>query len=103
MIVPHKQGSKQMTSSIQWETPPAPRRGREVQDHSAFAETLRSRPSQWARDPRVFPSKSTAYTAAASICHGRAKAFRPAGTFEAVTRTIDGESVVYARFVGDKS
>jgi hypothetical protein len=38
---------------------------------------------------------------ASSINNGRPVAFRPARSFEAVVRNVDGELVVYARYVGD--
>ncbi|MFE7659656.1 hypothetical protein [Streptomyces celluloflavus] len=58
--------------------------------------TLRQRPGQWAIVERGRQS-----SARASRIKGRLVLFRPAGSFEATTRTVDGEMRCYARYVGE--
>ncbi|MEU3710516.1 hypothetical protein [Streptomyces catenulae] len=72
--------------------------------HSRIAEQLKAHPRQWGVVQRPATIKRAA-AAAQAIKTGRLPAYGPAGTFEAVARTItDGGRVehrVYARYVGD--
>lgn len=69
---------------------PAPGRIPDGYAHAAVAETLRSRPGWWA----MLPDLPQAYSA--QIAAGVNVAYRPGGSFEAVSR----QGVVYARYVG---
>lgn len=78
-----------------WENPPQPGAGRrrsrsDERPWYQAADAMRERAGDWARLAPHVPLQ-TAY----DINNARLSAFRPAGTFEAVTR--DGR--VYARFV----
>lgn len=84
---------------IKWEEPPK-RQGGTYGKNAQIAEQLRERPETWALVASYAHSGS-----AASIAHqvrrGTLNAYRPRGSFEAVTRTVDGEHRVYARYVGE--
>jgi hypothetical protein len=85
---------------IRWEGPPEDQRSRKLQgrlDHDEIVEELRSNPGQWG-----LISVNSAGLASA-INQGRMSAYRPAGTFFAVARLVDGEHRCYARYVGDPS
>lgn len=89
-------------SEIKWEDPPRvdayPRGGKGK--HAAIAEQLKARPGVWGR---VFSSASAESARSMAYFINRAvrvKAYEPAGSFEAVSRKIDGETHVYARYVG---
>ncbi|MGW7435673.1 hypothetical protein [Streptomyces sp. NPDC054849] len=67
--------------------------------NAAIADQLRTRPGQWAH----IDSKGTRASAASTaylVNNGRLGAYAPAGTFEAKSRTVDGEYRVYARYIG---
>lgn len=88
-------------AGLVWEDPPPDSRGRrpgwaDEDDHDAFAAALRARPMRWARLPLTSAGTGTA----ACIVMARLVAYRPARSFEAVRRTVDGRSYVYARYVG---
>jgi hypothetical protein len=82
--------------------PLPPHRGRKrtgyVRKHAAIAALLRERPGDWARILTLSANNSAAAMAYA-ITAGKLSAY-PAGAFEAKSRTVDGESRVYARYVG---
>jgi hypothetical protein len=63
------------------------------------AEELRSHKGQWAI-LKTYPKGPKAGALAQSVKAGKLAAFRPAGSFEAVARTVDNEGHVYARYVG---
>ncbi|MFI5803377.1 hypothetical protein [Streptomyces sp. NPDC051561] len=65
---------------------------------TCIANTLMEHPGRWARIQRHDKSTQAA-TAAYKINHGLLAAFRPAGRFEAASRTVKGEYLVFARFV----
>lgn len=67
--------------------------------HEAIAEQLRARPDEWAHI-LTFPTINSASSTAYSIRKATRKAWGPAGSFEAKSRTVDGEFRVYARYVG---
>ncbi|MBA2951458.1 hypothetical protein [Streptomyces himalayensis] len=88
---------------IRWEEPPRVHsypgggRGR----HAEIAAQLKERPGEWAK-VLTFASSETARSMAYSIRYAaRLAAYRPAGAFEAVSRKVDGETCVYARYVGE--
>jgi hypothetical protein len=72
------------------------RRSREL---AALAAALMGSPGEWAR-VGVYGTAEVSRSTATHIKKGRIAAFTPAGAFEAVARTVDGEHRVYARFVG---
>lgn len=81
---------------VVWEEPPTDGRastnwGR--LDHDAIAALLRRFPGRWARI-----CNAPAFSASA-ITKGQQRAYRPGGSYEAVTRL----GVVYARYVGGES
>lgn len=62
------------------------------------ADALKANPGEWALIGRKSPST------AAVIKNGLTKAFRPAGSFDSVTRNGDGRKAdIYARYIGDAS
>lgn len=93
-------------SIIRFEDPPAPAhpryapRSRDVAPD--VAAELKAAPEDWALLKEFTEQRAgTARSAAAVINGGRIPAYRPAGAFEAVTRTVGGEVRLYARYVGD--
>lgn len=70
--------------------------------HTAIAAELKARPGEWARI-ETSTSPNAASSMANHISGARLKAYAPAGSFEAVSRTVDGEYRVYARYVGAAS
>jgi hypothetical protein len=70
--------------------------------HEAIAAELRARPGAWAHILTV-AAQGTATSMAYMVRVARFKAYGPAGTFEARSRTIDGEFRVYARYVGKEA
>lgn len=89
---------------VRSEDPPPTARRQPSDSRSAFwravAEQLREVPGKWAL---VCDESEWGYAGgiAGQIINGRLAAFRPAGTFAATTRTVDGKYRVYARFIGD--
>lgn len=91
-------------NEIRFEPLPEQRRKSEhplplVRFHMRAAEAMRSRPGEWAA-LRTAPSLTAARQAAYAISRGDLTAYRPAGHFEAVARTVDDEHRVYVRFIG---
>lgn len=84
-------------NGIVWEEPYG-RAGRT--EWQPIAEALRARPREWAR-VKTGAKKSTGATLAARIKTGAIAPFRPAGAFEAKSRTIEDGTAVYARYVGE--
>lgn len=90
-------------SVIRWEEPPpatygGPGKGKPVVAHELIAIQLRRRPGVWAL---VLEGGSHA-SAASLISHGRIRPYAPAGSFEAVARTVNGMQSIYARYVGEQ-
>ena len=86
-------------SGLIWEEPPsAARRTRTAWER--VADDLRARPGEWARI-RDGLNGANAGTIAHRIRTGFYRGFRPAGDFEAVSRTQGTASAVYARYLGD--
>lgn len=68
-----------------------------------IAAALKAAPDRWALIGK-HPSSGRAAGTATSYRRGIIVAFRPAGSFEAVSRKIaDGEYGVWVRFVGDSA
>lgn len=87
---------------VRWEDPPPARGTRQARSrwHRIAAE-LRANPGQWAV-VATYPSMSARSTAV-KINAGKVAAMRPAGHWEACTRTVEGETRIYARYVGGGS
>lgn len=64
------------------------------------AKKLRENPGQWAVVVKC-STRSSAASMATAIRRGRTSTWQPAGDFESVTRTVDGEHLVYARYLGE--
>lgn len=88
-------------SVIRWEDPP-PRnhdqrgRAKHVIAHELIAFQLRRQPRKWG----VVFEATSATGPAQLIREGRLAPYRPAGSFEAALRVVDGVNVTYARYVG---
>lgn len=94
-----------MSAEVEWaDPPPDPRRSSSAEGkrYTEFAGTLKANPGRWARFPYDY-SDGGACVAQQKIKNGRAEYWRPAGSFEATTRQIDGRRVVFVRYVGDPS
>lgn len=86
-------------SEVAWEDPP-PIQGSTQPVGIDIANMLRTSPGRWARiGERETPG--SARSRAHQIRQGVLAAYRPAGHFEAVARTVDGAYVIYARYVGE--
>lgn len=91
-----------MRDEVTWDDPPEVRDGGQpYRYHSRWrriSDQLRAKPGEWAvvtvADSSA-KSGNTAYQIRTGVCAGM-----PAGEFDAVARTVDGEHRVYARFVG---
>ena len=85
---------------LRWEDPPPQRRGGRRSNHfpaELVARDLRSKPGEWA----VVEESPNRLNLASHIRGGMYPAFRPAGSFDAVSRTDeDGVVRTYARYVG---
>lgn len=87
-------------SEFRFEEPPADgRTTKKGRDHFKAAAAMQERPGEWAMI-RTAATSQGARNAAHQIRGGRILAYLPAGTFDAVSREIDGEFRVYARFIG---
>jgi hypothetical protein len=87
---------------IRFENPPPRGSGREWSPkgtHEGIASRLKKKPLKWAHIQTLSTVQSAANQADA-VRGARLVAYGPAGSFEAVSRTVDGEHRVYARFVG---
>jgi hypothetical protein len=92
-------------SGLKFETPPAAERSNANADqYAAEAAELRANPGAWAVLKEFTGegsgARSGAWRLASRVKKGEIKAFAPAGSFEAVTRS-NGHSKVYVRFVGE--
>lgn len=86
-------------SEFRFEEPPADGRAGRGYDHGAAAAAMRERPGAWALI-RTTQTSQAARSAANLIRNGRLAAYLPAGSFEAMSRTVNGEFRIYARYVG---
>ncbi len=89
-----------MSAIVRFEELPAD--GRKKYDWAAIGAALKKRPQRWAV-VMVCETQPLAGTHAKNVRRGVPSALRPLGIFEAVSRTIDGEHRVYARWVGEPS
>lgn len=85
-----------MRTNVRFTTPPEPNRTR--RDWKVIADTLRSRPGEWA-----LVARNADRSTAVFIKKARLTAFAPAGSFDAITRKEEGDeggrASVYARFL----
>ncbi|MGW8329427.1 hypothetical protein ACWGLE_16135 [Streptomyces sp. NPDC055897] len=70
--------------------------------HADAARKLKAQPNEWARVQKR-KKRGDAATAAYQIRNGLLAAFRPAGAFEAKSKTVGDDYFVYARYVGGAS
>lgn len=68
--------------------------------HADTAKKLKAQPRAWARVQQR-RTRGDAASAAYQIRNGILAAFRPAGSFEAKSKTVADKFFVYARYVGD--
>lgn len=97
-------GGVNAATVLRWEAPPPDARGRMSpvrsprRDYTAIAAALRERPGEWAVVAEI------PYIGGANLVtrinRGAGPDWRPAGSFEATCRYVDGTTVVYARFLG---
>lgn len=94
---------------LRWEDPPTahsaagkPKQPRRTDKWRTVAAELRARPGEWAvlLEAERFGNGGGI---AGKIKAGDLAAFRPAGSFDATTRTVDGLYAVYARYIGEDS
>lgn len=92
---------------LRWENPPPrsprgnPNPGLAAPEskYAPAAAELRERPGEWGL--LFVGSKATAASLGNIIRSGVIAAFRPAGDYDAVTRTVAGRTRTYARYLGD--
>lgn len=87
-------------SSVEWADPPPDNRGR-PKNHKEIAAQLKANPGVWAKVAAYSKAPSSA-TTAHIIRTARFKSYEPAGSYDAVARTVDGVHWVFARYVGEK-
>jgi len=83
---------------LEWEQPP-PTAARRGSKWDATAAALKNKPGKWACIGRDVPT-----TIVTTINRGELRCFKPAGSFECVTRnhTSRWQADVYARYVGEQ-
>lgn len=86
-----------MPEEVVWSDPPAAAGTSATTSRQRKAAALRERPGQWAIIARGGDNRRTLVTA---IRTGKVPAFMPTHDWEAVSRKVGGEVVVYARYVG---
>jgi hypothetical protein len=94
----------EVRSVIRWEDPPPRHRSVGRLDWSTVADELEGNPARWALVHEASiadPDVRTARGIASGINTATLTAFRPAGTYEAVSRMINNRCFVYARYVGE--
>lgn len=89
-------------NAIVWEEPPPSTIRRRLLNTSPLVAELKANKGLWAR-LAGYDKESTAQNLARRISKGRNAWARPAGTFEAVMRRVDGKAVVYVRYVGQSA
>jgi hypothetical protein len=87
-------------SALKFEGPPPSKFTSPRGHHTEAAKELKERPGEWAI-VGVYAHSGSSSAVARQLRAGLIPAYAPAGTFEAMARTIDGEARVYARFVGE--
>lgn len=100
-----------MSDEIVFEEPPQGRYCNQRLSHAIIAAQLRERPGIWAVIDKRSTARRAANTANAIRSARNMAHYRPAGAYEAMSRTVsvrteDGKRVkefrVYARYVGEK-
>jgi hypothetical protein len=86
--------------TLHFEDPPPSRQYGPRTDHAAAAAELKARPGEWAVIARHM-TPAAARTAAGRIRCGFPAAYKPAGSFDAAARTVDGEYRTYAMYRGE--
>ena len=86
--------------ALHFEDPPPSRQFAPRTDHVAVAAELKAHPGQWAIISR-HRTAAAAATAAGRIKCGFPAAYKPAGAFDAVARTVNGEHRMYAMYRGE--
>jgi len=90
-----------MTTKLTFQNPPVNNRGH--LDHAEVVRQLKAKPGKWAKVPG-YDAKTDAgqRVLASQIGKAQLKAYRPAGSFEAVSRKDPktGEIGIWARYVG---
>lgn len=87
-------------TKVTWQDPPpGPSRGA-GKNHVTISQELKANPGAWA-NIGSYSTVSAAYGAASRIRTGACVAYRPAGSFEAVSRTMNNTYCVFARYVGE--
>lgn len=81
------------------EPPPKSNRPGKQTKHERIASKLIARPGEWACIG-TYSTAPSSNSIAHMIRHGKATAYQPAESFEAVSRLVNGEHRVYARYVG---
>lgn len=91
-----------MTTTVHFEEPPVAHRGRRGVSRikQEIAQQLKDRPGEWAWI-RNGKSRGAAASIAYHMKIGTSPAFRPEGSFEAVSRNVDGKYRIYARYIGE--
>lgn len=84
---------------LTWEDPPS--RGGARAEFAPIAAKLRARKGQWAKVSQ-YEKSSTSASVAFMIRNGGITSFQPAGAYEAVARTVEGEHWVWARYIGEE-
>lgn len=86
-------------SGLVWEEPPPANRGGGT-NHRVVASQLRTNPEVWGRIG-TYKTSASAGSMARTIRTAALTAYEPEESFEAVSRRIDGQYYVYARYVGE--
>ena len=78
---------------------------RRVESRQAFADALRARPGEWALlgkydTPGVMRQEAYAIR---HVLDPKDQPFAPAGSFEAISRSMCGEHRIYVRYVGGEA
>lgn len=92
-----------MSGVIRWEEPrPTGHTGRPQLRNARFqaaAEELRARPGEWGVIAECSKKENSALPT--HIRTGALAPFAPSGDFDACSRIVDGQRVIYARYLGD--
>lgn len=87
-----------MEPTLTWTDPPPLTRGPTSTKYLHIFNTLRENPGQWAQ--LVIPDVKSVDSLTHPIKNGKLSGSAPAGSFDAVARTVDGEKRLYVRYVG---
>lgn len=87
--------------SIKFEDPPPPRRRGKKSPFAEIAQELKASPGQWAVIAK-YDKVDRPRAMVVAINSGRYSIWEPAGHFEAVSRLVEGEYCLYARYLGEE-